>query len=141
MGEADKLRQEEKDAFEINKAEQEKGLQGVRAAIAVLKEYYAKADQAAHDAADGAASGIIGLLETVESDFTKTLAALMTEEESSAAEYDAHVPRLAEGGSRPLFGHPEEVPQQGYPCRLRDDSFHCVDLRQLPLVHAHLPDV
>jgi len=89
QAEADKLRQEEKDAFEINKAEQEKGLQGVRAAIAVLKEYYAKADEAAHDAADGAASGIIGLLETVESDFTKTLAALMTEEESSAAEYDA----------------------------------------------------
>merc|ERR1740139_1453918 len=53
----------------------------------------------------------------------------------------AHVPRLAEGGSRPLFGHPQEVPQQGHPCRLRDDSLHCLDLRQLPLVHAHLPDV
>merc|ERR1712129_683491 len=36
----------------------------------------------------GAANGIIGLLETVESDMTKTLAALMAEEENAAAEHD-----------------------------------------------------
>jgi len=87
QAEADKLRQEEHETYTASKAEQEKGLEGVKLALNILKEYYAS--DAAHDAASGAASGIIGLLETVESDMTKTLAALMTQEESAAAEYES----------------------------------------------------
>merc|ERR1719373_51426 len=86
QAEMDKLRQEEKDAYTSNKVEQEKGLAGVKLALKVLKEYYAS--DAAHDAATGAAGGIISLLEVVESDMTKMLAALVAEEEAAVAEYD-----------------------------------------------------
>merc|ERR1719323_1168864 len=77
----DKLRQEEKGAYTSSKAEQEKGLAGVKLALKVLKEYYAS--DAAHEAATGAAGGIISLLEVVESDMTKMLAALVTQEETA----------------------------------------------------------
>merc|ERR1712176_65206 len=55
-------------------------------ALKVLKEYYAS--DAAHDAATGAAGGIISLLEVVESDMTKMLATLVAAEETAAADYD-----------------------------------------------------
>merc|ERR1740120_606809 len=61
----DKLRGEEKAAFGESKAELEKGITGVQTALKVLKDYYASEGKA-HDSADGAASGIIGLLEVVE---------------------------------------------------------------------------
>merc|ERR1712238_229347 len=61
----DKLRGEEKAAFGESKAELEKGITGVQTALKVLKDYYASEGKA-HDAADGSASGIIGLLEVVE---------------------------------------------------------------------------
>merc|ERR1719247_1671476 len=48
------------------------GIEGVKKALSVLKEYYAK-DGKSHGAAEGAGSGIIGLLEVCESDFTKGL--------------------------------------------------------------------
>merc|ERR1719203_2646004 len=86
QSEMDSLRREEKDTFTSSKAEQEEGLEGVKLALKVLKEYYDS--DAQHNAAVGAAGGIISLLETVESDMTKTLAALMTQEETAAAEYD-----------------------------------------------------
>merc|ERR1719319_470737 len=82
----DQLRRQEKEAYAMSKAEQEKGLEGVKLALNLLKEYYAS--DAAHGAAVGAATGIVGLLETIESDMTKTLAALVADEETSAAEYD-----------------------------------------------------
>merc|ERR1719373_1038666 len=86
QAEMDKLRREEEESFASSKAEQEKGLAGVKLALKVLKEYYAS--DAAHGAATGAAGGIISLLEVVESDMTKMLAALVTQEETAAAEYD-----------------------------------------------------
>merc|ERR1719253_850951 len=61
--EADKLRSEEKAAFEKNSAEMQQGIDGVKMALKVLKEYYAKAADASHGAAEGAGSGIISLLE------------------------------------------------------------------------------
>merc|ERR1719161_1804777 len=70
QAEMDKLRAEEKAAFDKNSAEMEKGIKGVKLALKVLNEYYAKEDKA-HSSADGAGSGIIGLLEVCESDFTK----------------------------------------------------------------------
>jgi len=86
QAEMDALRREESGLYTESKAEQEKGLEGVKLALKVLKEYYAS--DANHEAAVGAAGGIISLLETVESDMTKTLAALMTQEETAASEYD-----------------------------------------------------
>jgi len=86
--EADALRTEEKTAFEKNSAEMKQGIEGVKMALKVLKEYYAKGDK---DAAEGAASGIIGLLEVCESDFTKGLTEMTAQEESAAADYEAYV--------------------------------------------------
>jgi len=88
QAELDKLRKEESDAFVSNKADMEQGLDGVKMALKVLREYYAQ-DGKAHTAADGASSGIIGLLEVIESDFTKNLAGMMSTEESAQISYDA----------------------------------------------------
>jgi hypothetical protein len=88
QAEMDKLRAEEKALFEANSAETEKGLNGVKLALKVLNEYYAKADKA-HGAADGASSGIIGLLEVCESDFSKALTEMTAAEESAQNQYDA----------------------------------------------------
>jgi len=88
-GEADTLRAEEKAAYEKNSAEMEQGIKGVKLALKVLKEYYAKGDKS-HSAAEGAGSGIISLLEVCESDFTKGLTEMTAEEESAAADYESY---------------------------------------------------
>merc|ERR1719253_1201199 len=86
QAEMDKLRAEEKAAYDKNSAEMEKGIKGVQLALKVLNDYYAK--DAAHSSADGAGSGIIGLLEVCESDFSKGLAEMVAAEETAANEYD-----------------------------------------------------
>jgi len=83
----DKIRAEEKAAWEVNSAETEKGLNGIKLALKVLNEYYAKADKA-HSSGDGASTGIIGLLEVAESDFAKGLAEMNAAEETAAAAYE-----------------------------------------------------
>mmetsp|Transcript_38085 Transcript_38085/g.59251 ORF Transcript_38085/g.59251 Transcript_38085/m.59251 type:complete len:675 (+) Transcript_38085:54-2078(+) len=88
--EADKLRVEEKAVYDKNSAEMKQGIEGVQMALKVLKEYYAKEDKS-HDAAEGAASGIIGLLEVCESDFTKGLTEMTAQEETAVASYEAYV--------------------------------------------------
>merc|ERR1712139_654656 len=87
--EADQLRADEKATFEKNSAEMKMGIEGVKKALGVLKEYYAKADKS-HGSADGAGSGIIGLLEVCESDFTKGLTEMTAAEESAASEYEQY---------------------------------------------------
>merc|ERR1719265_260334 len=87
---ADRLRSEEKAAFEKNSAEMKQGIEGVKMALKVLKEYYAKADKS-HSSSDGAAGGIISLLEVCESDFTKGLTEMTAEEDTAAAAYEAYV--------------------------------------------------
>merc|ERR1719324_968747 len=84
--EADKIRAEEKAAFVKNSAEMEMGIKGVKMALKVLREYYAKSDKS-HSAAEGAGSGIISLLEVCESDFTKGLTEMTAEEETAASDY------------------------------------------------------
>merc|ERR1719432_92869 len=86
QAEMDKLRQKEHADFETNKAEMEKGLEGIKLALKILTEYYAKDPD--HVAAEGAGGGIIGLLEVVESDFSKGLAEMVATEESSQAAYE-----------------------------------------------------
>merc|ERR1719253_788698 len=86
---ADKLRQEEKAAFEKNSAEMELGIESVKKALQVLREYYAKDDKS-HGSAEGAGSGIIGLLEVCESDFTKGLTEMTAEEQTAAADHESY---------------------------------------------------
>jgi chromosome segregation ATPase len=87
QAEMDKMRQEEKATFTHDSAETKEGLEGVKAALKVLRDYYAQ--DAAHGSAGGAATGIVGLLEVVESDFSKALAEMTSIEENSAATYEA----------------------------------------------------
>merc|ERR1719343_169105 len=83
----DKIRKAESDAFVSNKAEMEKGLEGVKLGLKILREYYSKDDKA-HVAGEGEGTTIIGLLEVVESDFSKGLAEMVATESSAAAAYE-----------------------------------------------------
>merc|ERR1719215_2379925 len=80
------LRKEENVAYVQNKREMEQGIEGVKLALKVLREYYAK--DKAHDAADGAANGIVGLLEVIESDFSKGLVEMVATEEGAQAAFE-----------------------------------------------------
>merc|ERR1719171_3240249 len=55
QAEMDKVRAEEKAVFEANKPELEEGLEGVKLALKILHEYYAKEDKA-HEAGVGAST-------------------------------------------------------------------------------------
>jgi len=85
--EMDKIRAEEKALFGTSSQELELGIEGVKKALQVLTEYYAKGDKA-HSSADGAGEGIIGLLEVCESDFSKELAEITATEQTAAAAYE-----------------------------------------------------
>jgi hypothetical protein len=87
QAEMDKLRAEENSVFKTNSAEMEKGIEGVKMALKILRDYYAQ-DGKAHGAAEGAGNGIIGLLEVCESDFTQGLAEMTAAEATAAKEYD-----------------------------------------------------
>merc|ERR1719217_1186282 len=80
---ADEIRAEEAAAWKEAKADYESGVEGVGMAPQVLRDYYAEKEEAliqqpapgaTHSKATGAATGIIGMLEVIESDFTKSLA-------------------------------------------------------------------
>merc|ERR1719506_3400790 len=92
QAEADKIRAEEKKAWAEAKADYESGIEGVGMALKVLRDYYAEKEEAliqeAHDKATGAATGIIGMLEVVESDFTKSLAEGTAKENMAQEEYE-----------------------------------------------------
>merc|ERR1719310_225022 len=83
----DKIRQEENGIYTTNRPEIEEGLEGIKMALKILREYYAQEDKA-HAAAEGASSGIIGMLEVIESDFSKGLAEMKTSEDSAQEEYE-----------------------------------------------------
>merc|ERR1719337_338998 len=87
QAELDKIRSEEKAVFTKNSAEMEAGIEGVKKALSVLKDYYAK-DGKSHEAAEGAGAGIVGLLEVCESDFTKSLSEIESAEADAAAAYE-----------------------------------------------------
>ena len=86
QAEMDKLRAEEAEAYKTNRAELEQGLEGVKLALKVLSDYYDS--DASHNAAEGAGSSIIGLLEVVESDLEKEFAEVIATEEMAAATYE-----------------------------------------------------
>merc|ERR1719453_3000820 len=87
QAEMDKIRAEEKAAYDKNSAEMEKGVNGIKMALKVLNEYYSKEGKA-HSSADGAGSGIIGLLEVCEADFTKGLSEMVATERTAVSEYN-----------------------------------------------------
>merc|ERR1719305_1349914 len=86
QAEMDKIRSDEKSLYDKNSAEMKAGVEGVQKALSVLKEYYASEGKS-HGAAGGAGGGIIGMLEVVESDFTKDLSEMEVAESSAVSEY------------------------------------------------------
>merc|ERR1719331_113597 len=97
QAEADKLRSAESKAFIAAKTDLEQGIQGVRAALEVLREYYANnkgafvqqpAAPGSHSSAGGAGSSIISMLEVIASDFGKSLAAEEVDEDAAAVAYE-----------------------------------------------------
>jgi len=87
QAELDKLRAGMKATFRDSKAELETGIAGVQTALRILTEYYSQGGKA-HVAAEGAAGGIISLLEVVEADFSKNLAQITSDEEAAVAAYE-----------------------------------------------------
>merc|ERR1719299_207243 len=106
---ATEMRESEKAAWEAAKADFESGLEGVQMALQVLRDYYAEKDESSEALlqsdqlasemslaqsttakSSGAASGIIGMLEVAESDFSKMLA------EGSATEDQSQYEALTE---------------------------------------------
>jgi len=90
--EMDKIREEENTAYKKNRAEMEQGVEGIKLALKVLREYYGGGafieEGAGQKKADGAGGGIISMLEVIEADFEKGLAEIITAEESAAEEYE-----------------------------------------------------
>jgi hypothetical protein len=96
--EMDEIRADQKAAFADAKKEYEEGIEGLTMALQILRDYYAeKEDSSAllqqpevstHSKASGAATGIIGLLEVSQSDFSKLLADATVEEEAAEKEYE-----------------------------------------------------
>jgi len=80
QAEMDKLRVEEKSVYSKNKPVMEQGLEGIKKALKVLRDYYAQDE--------GGSNGIIGMLEVIESDFSKGIAEMISAEEAAASEYE-----------------------------------------------------
>merc|ERR1719183_307225 len=95
QAEMDSIRAEEHADFETAKADLTLGLEGVRKALMVLRDYYGSASFVQQPAkpelfkaASGAGGGIIDILEVCESDFASGLAKEEKEKADAAAEYD-----------------------------------------------------
>merc|ERR1719172_505814 len=103
QAEMDKIRAEQHEAYLTAKADLELGLEGVRKALEVLRNYYGNAaflqDEAnafmqqpplpeKHVKATGAGNSIIGILEVCESDFANNLAKEETQEADAQTDYD-----------------------------------------------------
>merc|ERR1719169_308086 len=98
--EMDQIRAEEKAAYDKAKSELEAGIAGVQKALGVLRDYYGggaanfeefmqqPAKPKTFKKAEGAGGSIIDILEVVESDFTKNLAAEETQEEDAIEVYE-----------------------------------------------------
>merc|ERR1719217_1510213 len=94
----DEMRGEQKATYAEAKKDYEDGIEGLTMALQILRDYYAdkeeslmQADQPAtstHSKATGAATGIIGMLEVAQSDFSKMLADATVEEEAAIKEYE-----------------------------------------------------
>jgi len=96
QAEMNKVRQDSHAAYVTAKADLELGLSGVDKALGLLRDYYGGAaflqsEQPVvpeHGKATGAGDSIINILEVVESDFSKNLAAENMQEDDSASAYE-----------------------------------------------------
>jgi len=88
-----KFRAEEKAVYDNDRPELEQALDGIKTALKVLRDYYAANADAS--GGDGAAGGIISLLEVCESDFSKGLAETIATEESAVATFEAEMKDIA----------------------------------------------
>jgi len=86
QAEMNKIRADEKALYDRNSPEMKAGIDGVKKALAVLRDYYAQ--DSSHGAKGGAAGGIVSMLEVVESDFTKGLSEMESAEAAAVREYD-----------------------------------------------------
>jgi len=92
----DQMRSEQAAAFAEAKKDFEDGIEGLTMALQILRDYYAadkesfiqQPDTSVHSKATGEASGIIGMLEVAQSDFSKMLADATVEEESAIKQYE-----------------------------------------------------
>eukprot|EP00397_Hematodinium_sp_SG-2012_P021896 GEMP01022652.1.p1 GENE.GEMP01022652.1~~GEMP01022652.1.p1 ORF type:complete len:667 (+),score=258.70 GEMP01022652.1:157-2157(+) len=90
--EMDTMRQDEHAEFVKAKSDFQQGLQGVRTALRVLRDYYQSKDEAflqtsVHKSSD-AAGGIISILEVAESDFARSLAESQETEDDAVDVYE-----------------------------------------------------
>jgi len=96
--EMDKARGDENKAFQAGKADLEAGIGGVQKALEVLRDFYgdggaaslvqAPSPPAGHSKSSGAGGSIIGMLEVVEADLTKSLTQMTVEEDGAQATYE-----------------------------------------------------
>jgi len=94
----DKARGDENKAFKAAKADLEAGIGGVQKALEVLRNFYGDGDAASlieapappagHSEASGAGGSIIGMLEVVEADLTKSLTQITVEEDGAVTAYE-----------------------------------------------------
>jgi len=95
QAEMDAIRVDEKKAFAAAKKDYTDGIEGLTMALKVLRDYYAdtaalvqQPETMVHSKSGDAATGIIGLLEVVQSDFSKMLANAEVEEDTAQNEYE-----------------------------------------------------
>merc|ERR1719310_2687726 len=91
----DEMRAEQKAAYAEAKKDFEDGIEGLTMALQILRDYYAEGESliqqpatSVHSKATGEATGIIGMLEVAQSDFSKLLADATVEEEAAIKEYE-----------------------------------------------------
>merc|ERR1719252_43727 len=92
----DEMRAEQKAVYAEAKKDYEDGIEGLTMALQILRDYYASDSESliqqpatsVHSKATGEATGIIGMLEVAQSDFSKMLADATVEEESAIKEYE-----------------------------------------------------
>jgi len=95
QAEMDKMRQQEQEEYVVAKKDYEDGLEGVRMALKILRDYYAQGaalvqqpSVSVHSQASDDATGIIGLLEVAESDFARSLAESQSDEDNAQNVYE-----------------------------------------------------
>jgi len=93
--EMDKMRNAEHEEYVAAKADFEQGLQGIRTALKIIREYYQNQESfvqqptvGTHSKSSDSAGGIISILEIAESDFAKSLAEAEATEEDAQSTYD-----------------------------------------------------